>query len=75
VEAARHQRLDPLLCGKSTERSEARIPPRAELDVRRQAGVDKALGVGNRPPVNEQLFVYAVGTNWQYNVYRIEGIS
>src|SRR5271155_2164446 len=49
VEAARHQRLDPLLGGRSPERSDARIPPGAELDVRRQAGVDEALGLGDRP--------------------------
>ena len=33
VEAARDQRLDPLLGGRSTERSDASIPPGAELDV------------------------------------------
>src|ERR1700721_2329751 len=49
VEAARHQRLDPLLGGRSPERSDARIPPGTELDVRRQAGVDEALGLGDCP--------------------------
>src|ERR1700691_4152121 len=49
VEAARHQRLDPLLGSRSPERSDARIPPGAELDVRRQAGVDEPLGLGDRP--------------------------
>jgi hypothetical protein len=44
VEAARHQRFDPFLGGGSCERSDARIPPDTELDVRRQAGVDEALG-------------------------------
>src|ERR1700677_2230571 len=43
VEAGRDQRLDPLLGGRSPERSDARIPPGAELDIRRQAGVDEAL--------------------------------
>ena len=49
VEATRHERLDPVLGGGSPERSDARIPTRAQLDVRRQAGVDEALGVGDRP--------------------------
>src|SRR5579864_179034 len=49
VEAARHKRLDPLLSGGSPERSNARVPPGAEFNVRRQAGVDEALGVGDRP--------------------------
>ncbi|MGA8490777.1 MAG: hypothetical protein WB711_10165 [Terriglobales bacterium] len=49
VEAARHQLFDPLLGGRSPERSDARIPPGAELDVRRQAGVHEALGLGDRP--------------------------
>jgi hypothetical protein len=49
VEAARHQRFDPLLGSRTTERSDARVPPGAELDVRRQAGVDEAFGVGDRP--------------------------
>jgi hypothetical protein len=62
VETARHQRFDPLLGGGSTERSYARIPPGTELDVRRQAGVDEPLGVGDRPfvelgdPRRERLY-------------------
>jgi len=34
VEAVRHQRFDPLLGGTSTERSDVRIPPGTELDIR-----------------------------------------
>ena len=49
VEAARDQRLDPVLGSRSTKRSDARISPSAELYVRPQARVDEALGVTNRP--------------------------
>jgi hypothetical protein len=49
LEAPRDQRLDPLLSGRTPERIDARIPSDAELDVRRQAGVDEALGLGDRP--------------------------
>jgi hypothetical protein len=49
VKAARHQRFDPILRGGSAKRSDARIPPGAEFDIRRQAGVDEALCVGDRP--------------------------
>jgi hypothetical protein len=49
VEAAGHQRFDPILGGGSPERSDAGIPPGTELDVRRQSGVDEALGVSDRP--------------------------
>jgi len=49
VEAACHQLFDPILGGGSTERCDARIPPRAELNVRRQASVDEAFGLGDRP--------------------------
>jgi hypothetical protein len=35
--------------GRSPERSNARIPPGSELDVGRQASIDKALGVGDCP--------------------------
>jgi hypothetical protein len=49
VESARYQGLDAFLGGRSPEQSDARIPPGAELDVRRQAGVNKALGLGDRP--------------------------
>jgi hypothetical protein len=41
VEAARHQLFDPILGSGSAERSDARIPPGVEFDVRRQAGVDE----------------------------------
>src|SRR6202030_4036835 len=51
VEAARHQLFDSILGGGSPERTNARIPPGADLDVRRQAGVDEALGVSDRPLV------------------------
>jgi hypothetical protein len=44
-----HQRFDPILGGGSPERSDARIPSGTDLDIRRQAGVDEALGVGDRP--------------------------
>src|SRR5271169_6868016 len=49
VESARHQRFDSILGGGSPKRSDARIPTGAELDVRRQAGIDEALGVADRP--------------------------
>ena len=42
-------RLDPLLGGRSPQRSDARIPTGAEFDIRRQAGVDEALGLSDRP--------------------------
>ena len=51
VEAVRYKRFDPILGGGSPERSDACIPSGAEFDVRRQAGVDEALGVGDRPLV------------------------
>jgi len=63
LKPARRQRFDPLLRGRSTERLDARIPPGIDLDVRRQAGVDEALGVGDRPfvelgdPCRERLYV------------------
>jgi hypothetical protein len=63
VEAARHQPFDPLLGGGSPERLDARIPPGADLDIRRQAGVDEAFRVGDRPfvelgdPGRERLYV------------------
>jgi hypothetical protein len=62
VETARRQRFDPILRGGSPGRSDARIPPGTELDVRRQAGVDEALSVGDRPfvesgdPGRERLY-------------------
>jgi hypothetical protein len=49
METACHQFFNAILSGASPERSDARIPPGAELDVRRPAGVDKALGVRDRP--------------------------
>src|SRR5579872_708232 len=49
MEAAGHQGFDPILGGRSPERSDAGIPTGAEFDVRRQAGVNEALCVGNRP--------------------------
>src|SRR5580698_10859884 len=51
VEAARHQRFDPILGGGSPERSDARVPPGTKFDVRPQAGVNEAFSVGNRPLV------------------------
>src|SRR5262249_14811598 len=52
VKASFHQRLDPLLRGWSYNRSEARIPPSCDLDIRWQASsVDKALGINDCPPV------------------------
>jgi hypothetical protein len=62
VESARNQRFDSILCGRSPERSDARIPPGAELDVWRQAGVYEALGLSDRPfvelgdPGRERLY-------------------
>ena len=49
VEAACHQRLDPILGSGTPERSDACIPPSTELDIRREAGIDEALGVSDRP--------------------------
>jgi hypothetical protein len=49
VEAALHQRFDPILSGGSAERSDARIPSGAKLDIWRQAGVHEALGLTDRP--------------------------
>jgi hypothetical protein len=61
VEAAFQQRFDAILCSGPPERRDARIPTGAEFNVRREAGVDEALGVGDRPfvepgdPVSERL--------------------
>jgi hypothetical protein len=49
MEAARDQRLDPLLRCRPPERCDASIPSGAKLDIRRQAGVDQALGLFDRP--------------------------
>src|ERR1041385_7275485 len=37
VEALRHEGFDSILCGWSTERSDAGVPSGAEFDIRRQA--------------------------------------
>src|SRR5258706_12626832 len=50
VEAAGHQRFDPLLSGGSADRSHACIPAGGGLAVRGPARVDGALGGGD-PPV------------------------
>ena len=58
----RHQRFNSILGSGSPERSDARIPTGTEFDVRRQAGVHKALGLGDRPfvelgdPSRERLY-------------------
>jgi hypothetical protein len=49
VEAMLHQRFDCASGGGSPERSHARIPPAPKFDVRRQAGVDESLRIGDRP--------------------------
>src|SRR5579872_1849437 len=49
VEAALHQCSDSILCGRSPKRSDARVPPGTELDIRRQAGVDQTLSLSDRP--------------------------
>ena len=51
VEAESHERFDSFWAARPIERSDARIPPGSELNVRWQAGIDEALGVGDRPPV------------------------
>jgi hypothetical protein len=58
----RHELFDPILRGWPPERSDARIPSGAHLDVWRKAGVDEAFGVGDRPfvelgdPGSERLY-------------------
>jgi hypothetical protein len=47
MEPAREQSLNAFLRGGTPQRRDARVPPGAELDVRRQAGIDEALGVGD----------------------------
>src|SRR5882724_7305203 len=43
AKASPNQLLDPLLCGWSCHRSNARVPPRFDFDIRRQTSdVDKA---------------------------------
>ena len=49
VEALRDEGFDSILGGGSTERSDAGVPSGAEFDIRRQAGIDEALGLGDRP--------------------------
>src|ERR1041385_1007439 len=49
VEAARDQRFDSILRDGSPERSNTRVPASAKFDVRRQAGIDQTLGIGDRP--------------------------
>src|SRR5690349_11760120 len=49
VEALRHEGFDSILGGWSTERSDAGVPSGAEFDIRRQAGIDEALGLADRP--------------------------
>lgn len=39
VEAALHQCFDPVLRGRSSDCSHARVPSGTELDLRRQAGI------------------------------------
>jgi len=62
VETPRDQRLNPLLGGRSSERSDTCIPSGTQFDVRRQAAVDEALGLGNGPfvkagdPCRERLY-------------------
>jgi hypothetical protein len=49
VKALRHQCLDTGLSSRPPDRGHARIPAGAELDVRWQARVDEALGIGDGP--------------------------
>src|SRR5260370_19291705 len=50
AEASPNQLLDPLLCGWSCHRSNARVPPGFDFDIRRQTSeVDKAPGVHDGP--------------------------
>src|SRR6266404_2822556 len=46
AKASPNQLLDPLLCGWSCHRSNARVPPGFDFDIRRQTSeVDKAPGI------------------------------
>jgi hypothetical protein len=54
LEANRCQGLDSFLRGGPAQRSDAGVPPRAELDIRRQARVHQPLGVGDRPFVERR---------------------
>src|ERR1700751_1955176 len=50
AKASPNQLLDPLLCGWSSHRSNARVPPGFDFDVRRQTSdVDKASGIHDCP--------------------------
>src|SRR6266851_2856205 len=50
AKASPNQLLDPLLCGWSCHRSNARVPPGFDFDIRRQTSdVDKAPGVHDCP--------------------------
>src|SRR4051794_15628200 len=49
VEAARVQSLYPILGRGASQRSNTRIPPRSDLDIRWQTGVHQALRVRDRP--------------------------
>src|SRR2546429_1622212 len=50
AKASPNQLLDPILCGWSCHRSNARVPPGFDLDIRRQTSdVDKAPGVHDCP--------------------------
>src|SRR6202521_590777 len=52
AKASPNQLLDPLLRGWPCHRSNARVPPRFDFDIRRQTSdIDKALGI------HEHLFV------------------
>src|SRR5450631_803517 len=50
AKASPNQLLDPLLCGWSCHRSNARVPPGFDFDIRRQTSdVDKASGIHDCP--------------------------
>src|ERR1700744_1261270 len=49
MKSLRHQRLDARLRGGAAERGDAGIPAGAKLHIRRQAGIDEALGIGDGP--------------------------
>jgi hypothetical protein len=81
VEAACHQRFDPILGDGSPERSDACIPPSTELDIQGQAGVDEALGVAIAHLSNLEIRVASASTNASRSasamarIVRIEGLS
>src|SRR5579862_8388520 len=50
AKASPNQLLDPLLCSRPCHRSNARIPPGFDFDIRRQTSeVDEAPGIPDRP--------------------------